>query len=277
MTSALARICADKREHVARSKALRPSSALEAALLSEPPRGFVRALQAEAATGRPALIAEVKRASPSKGLIRADFDPPSLARAYVAGGATCLSVLTDAPYFQGAMDHLVAARAAVPIPVLRKDFMLDPYQILEARAAGADAILLIMAALDDAQASDLEATAIGLGMDVLIEVHDEAELARAVRLRSPLIGINNRDLKTLKVDLAATERLAPMVPDGRMVVCESGVATPADIRRMRTAGASCFLVGESLMREQDVAAATRALLGGGVREDARLKRSELVI
>ena len=277
MSTALERICADTRERIAQSKALRPWSALEAALPAEPPRGFIRALRAETAAGRPALIAEVKRASPSRGLIRADFDPPSLARAYVAGGAACLSVLTDAPYFQGAIEHLVAARAAVPIPVLRKDFMLDSYQILEARAAGADAVLLIMAALGDAQATELEAAATGLGMDVLVEVHDEAELARAVRLRSPLIGVNNRDLKTLRVDLATTERLALLAPDGRILVCESGIATPADIRRMRAAGASCFLVGESLMRERDVTAATRALLARQAGEEAGARHRELAI
>ena len=277
MSSALERICADTRESIAQSKALRPWSALEAALPVEPPRGFIRALRTELAAGRPALIAEVKRASPSRGLIRADFDPPSLARAYVAGGAACLSVLTDAPYFQGVIEHLVAARTAVAIPVLRKDFMLDPYQVLEARAAGADAILLIMAALGDAQATELEAAATDLGMDVLIEVHGEAELARALCLRSPLLGINNRDLKTLQVDLATTERLAPLAPDGRILVCESGIATPADIRRMQAAGASCFLVGESLMRERDVTAATRALLARQAGKDAGAQHRELAI
>ena len=266
MSTALERICADKREHVARCRAERPASVLEAALPAEPPRGFVRALRAEVAAERPALIAEVKRASPSKGLIRADFNPASLARAYVMGGAACLSVLTDEPYFQGAIPHLVAARAAVSIPVLRKDFMLDPYQVLEARAAGADAVLLIMAALEDGQAAELEAAASGFGMDVLIEVHDEAELARALRLRSPLIGVNNRNLKTLKVDLATTERLAPLVPGDRLLVCESGIGGADELRRMRAVGASCFLVGESLMRQPDVTAATAALLGREVCE-----------
>lgn len=261
MTNKLLEICADKRAHVADCKSRRSLRELEAALPEAAPRGFIHALQATVATGRPGLIAEIKRASPSKGLIRADFDPPALARAYTAGGAACLSVLTDAPYFQGADDHLVAARAAVTLPVLRKDFTLDPYQVVEARVAGADAVLLIVAALGDAQAAELEAAAHGLGLDVLIEVHDEAELDRALRLRSPLVGVNNRNLKTLEVDLATTERLARLLPAGRLLVCESGIRSCTDIARMQAAGASCFLVGESLMREPDVAAATAALLG----------------
>jgi indole-3-glycerol phosphate synthase len=259
----LAEICAATRGHVAACRAERPLGALEAALPGAPkPRGFARALRAEAGAGRVGLIAEIKKSSPSRGTIRADFRPSALARAYAAGGATCLSVLTDAPYFAGEIGHLVAARAAMGLPVIRKDFILDPYQVVEARAAGADALLLIMAALGDAQAAELEAAAHGLGLDVLVEVHDEAELERALALlRSPLVGINNRDLKTLKVDLATTERLAPLVPADRLVVCESGIGSPRDVERMGEAGVRCFLVGESLMRRADVTAATAALLG----------------
>ena len=260
MSDKLLEICAVKREHVASCRASRSIGELEAMLPAEPPRGFIRALRAEADAGRPGLIAEIKRASPSRGLIREDFDPAALALSYAAGGAACLSVLTDEPYFQGVVEHLVAARGAVALPVLRKDFTLDPYQVVEARAAGADAVLLIVAALEDGQAAELEAAAHGLGLDVLIEVHDEAELERALRLRSPLVGVNNRNLKTLEVDLATTERLAKLMPADRLMVCESGIGSPADIARMRLAGASCFLVGESLMRQADVAAATARLL-----------------
>ena len=260
MSDKLTEICARKREHVAACRSQRPMAQLRQSLPSAPTRGFRAALEAKAASGQPALIAEIKRASPSRGLIRADFDPPSLAKAYAAGGAACLSVLTDGPYFQGQDDHLAAAREAVSLPVLRKDFTLDPYQVVEARALGADAVLLIMAALEDGQAAELEAAASELTLDVLIEVHDEAEMGRALRLRSPLIGVNNRDLKTLEVNLATTERLAPLVPPGRLLVCESGIASAADIQRMRGIGAACFLVGESLMRHADVTAATQALL-----------------
>jgi len=271
VSDVLTRICADKRAELAERKRSRPLAALEAlAREAAPPRGFHRALADRADRGQPALICEIKKASPSKGLIREDFDPQSLARAYAAGGASCLSVLTDARYFQGRDEDLVQARAAVDLPVLRKDFMLDPYQILESRALGADCVLLILAALDDAQAAELEAAARALDMDALIEVHDEGELDRALRLESPLVGINNRNLKTLKVDLATCEALAPRVPGARLVVAESGLHTPDDLARMGRAGARAFLIGESLMRQADVTAATAALLAApaGARQRA---------
>ncbi len=258
----LEEICAAKRLDVAARKPATAIAALEAAAAAQtPPRGFEAALRARAASGY-ALIAEVKKASPSKGLIRADFRPAEHAAAYQAGGAACLSVLTDAPYFQGHEDYLVEARAACALPVLRKDFMVDPWQCLEARAIGADAILIIVAALEDSAMAEIEAAATDLGMDVLVEVHDEEEMARAAAtLKSRLIGVNNRDLKTFTTSLAATERLAPLAPEGTLLVGESGINTHADIERLAAAGVRTFLVGESLMRADDIASATRALLG----------------
>ncbi len=261
MADVLAEICAEKRAHVARRKLARPEPELRALAAAAPKlRPFAAALENQVSQGRYGLIAEIKKASPSRGLIRADFDPAALAQAYQAGGATCLSVLTDTPYFQGDDGHLRAARAACDLPVLRKDFILDPYQVVESRALGADCILLIVAALDDGAARELAAAARELGLDVLVEVHDRAELDRALGLEVRLIGINNRDLKTLKVDLHTTESLAPLVPPGRVIVGESGIGGPADLDRLASAGARCFLVGESLMRAGDVAAATRRLL-----------------
>ena len=261
MSDVLARICADKRARVAQAKAARPFATVEReAKAASPPRGFIAALARAVAAGRYGLIAEIKKASPSAGLIRADFAPAALARAYAAGGATCLSVLTEEDHFSGSPAHLREARAAGTLPVLRKDFMLDPYQVAEARAMGADCILLILAALSDAQAEELEAAAAGYGLDVLVEVHDRDELARALQLKTGMIGINNRNLKTLRTTLETTEELAKRLPEGRVGVSESGLSSPADLARMARAGVRNFLIGEALMKQTDVAAATRKLL-----------------
>jgi indole-3-glycerol phosphate synthase len=261
MSDTLARIVDDKRRHVSACKERRSQTECERlAKAAEPPRGFARALKAAIAAGRYGLIAEIKKASPSKGLIRPDFDPPSLARSYERGGATCLSILTDEPYFQGKDEFLTQARAAVKLPALRKDFTIDPYQVAEARALGADCILLIMACLDDQLAAELARLAHLYGMDVLVEVHDGDELERALRVDGDLVGVNNRNLKTLAVDLATTEQLGPRVPKDRVLVAESGLGSPADLARMARVGASAFLIGESFMRKPDVEAAVREIL-----------------
>jgi indole-3-glycerol phosphate synthase len=259
----LLRICANTRMEVAARKSRTPVESLRQIIASrgDQPRGFGAALKDATVHGKYGLIAEIKKASPSGGLIRPDFDPATLARAYRDGGATCLSVLTDEKYFQGTAEHFRAARAAVDLPVLRKDFILDPWQVYESRAMGADCILLIMACLTDTEARDLEALARNFNMDVLAEVHDKRELDRALGLETSLIGINNRDLRTLKTDLATTEDLAPLVPPDRFLVAESGIRDTDDLRRLAAVGPNCYLVGESLMRQTDVSAAVRALLG----------------
>ncbi|HEX4367626.1 MAG TPA: indole-3-glycerol phosphate synthase TrpC [Rhodopila sp.] len=263
MPDVLARISLDVRADIAMRKAARGIDALRSEIVArhDPPRGFGYALKQAATSGHYGLITEIKKASPSGGLIRPDFDPAALARAYEAGGATCLSVLTERVHFQGDPEHLKAARAAVKLPVLRKDFMLDPWQVYESRAMGADCILLIMAALTDAQAREMEQVAMSLDLDVLVEVHDREELDRALLLETSLIGINNRNLKTLITDLAVTEELAPLVPPDRFLIAESGIRHTADLRRLAAVGPNCYLVGESLMRQDDVSAAVRALLG----------------
>ena len=262
MSNILAEIYATKRSYVDRCKQKMSLADIESAAQSAPPiRGFIRSLDQAVSEHRFGLIAEIKKASPSKGLIRADFRPDKIARAYELGGAACLSVLTDQPYFQGADAYLQQARTACTVPVIRKDFMCDPYQVIEARALGSDCILIIMAMLDDVEAGELESAALELGMDVLIEVHNEAEMERAINMRSPLLGVNNRDLKTFEVDISTTERLSAMAPKDRILVGESGLSKHSDLKRLAKSGVTRFLIGESLMRQTDITAATRAILG----------------
>ncbi len=259
----LDRINGEKKKQVAEQKSRRPiQELLGRAKDQAPPRGFMAALERSVAKSGIALITEIKKASPTAGLIRANFDPESLARAYQRGGSACLSVLTDQRFFQGSDAHLGAARSSCDLPVLRKDFMVDPYQIVETRALGADCVLLIVASLTDAELAQMEEIALGYGMDVLIEVHDEAELTRALKLKSKLIGVNNRNLKTMQTDLATTERLAPLIPPDRLLISESGIASPVDIKRLANLGAKGFLIGETLMRRADVEVATRVLMAG---------------
>lgn len=261
MSDVLDKIAAYKRDEVASRKRERSQAQVEAAAAApSPPRGFRAALVRAHAPGRLALIAEIKKASPSKGLIRADFDPPNLARAYEAGGAACLSILTDTPSFQGADSYLTAGRDAVGLPALRKEFLVDPWQVAESRALGADAILIILAMVDDVLAGELQSEAARLGMDALVEVHDEDEMARASRMGAALVGVNNRNLRTFETDLATTERLAALAPPDALLVTESGIKGPADVRRLSAAGARAMLVGESLMRQTDVTAAVRDLM-----------------